>query len=213
MVRVYLKVKRYAQIKKDKVLLQDLAEVRCLEKTVEERVKGLPVYDFAKKGGEACRNRVAISSLKLVKEIEDIYGTIDVIVTGEPDVLVERIRGKEPAGGALIWKILLVCMVTFFGTAFTIMAYHNDIGIVNLFREVYRIFMGSYPDGINVLEIGYSFGLAVGILVFYNHVGKRKLTKDPTPMEVAMYAYEQSVDQALLELADRQGTEQGADSE
>ena len=103
------------------------------------------------------------------------------------------------------------CTTCFFGTAFTIMAYHNDIGIVMLFREVYHIFMGYYPEGPNVLETSYSIGLGLGIVLFYNHIGKRKLTKDPTPIEVAMYQYEQDVDYALIDLADRLGTEKEAD--
>ena len=48
------------------------------------------------------------------------------------------------------------------------------------------------------MEIGYSIGLGVGIVVFYNHIGKRKITKDPTPIEVALRNYEEDVDKALI---------------
>jgi stage V sporulation protein AA len=44
--------------------------------------------------------------------------------------------------------------------------------------------------------------------MFYNHVGGRRLTKDPTPLEVAMRNYEQDVDKALIETAGREGKEQ-----
>ena len=64
------------------------------------------------------------------------------------------------------------------------------------------------PGSINVLEVSYSLGLAVGIIVFYNHIGGRRLTKDPTPIEVAMRNYEYDVDMALIELADREGKEE-----
>lgn len=98
-------------------------------------------------------------------------------------------------------------MVSFFGTAFTIMAYHNDIGINEVFTEVYRLVMAAEPDGPNVLEISYSIGLAAGIIVFFNHVGGRRLTKDPTPLEVAMRKYELDVDMTLIDTADREGKE------
>jgi stage V sporulation protein AA len=98
--------------------------------------------------------------------------------------------------------------VSFFGTAFTIMAYHNDIGINEVFEEVYRMVMNAEPGGVNVLEVSYSIGLAAGIIMFYNHVGGRRLTKDPTPLEVAMRNYEQDVDKALIETAGREGKEQ-----
>ena len=57
-------------------------------------------------------------------------------------------------------KIALVSLVSFFGTAFTIMAYHNDIGIRDVFAELYLIVMGTESDGFTVLEVFYSIGLA-----------------------------------------------------
>jgi stage V sporulation protein AA len=88
------------------------------------------------------------------------------------------------------------------------MAYHNDVGINEVFEEVYRMVMNREPQGPNVLEVSYSIGLALGIIVFYNHIGGRRLTKDPTPIEVAMRNYEYDVDMALIELADREGMEE-----
>lgn len=207
MERVYIKPKRFVQIQKGRVTLGDVAEVYAKEKTLKNRIKTLTVHQFRQ---EVTEKRVVLSALVLVQKIEEACGSIQVELSGEPDILVEWLEHPTEKTFLVGLKIVFVCLVTFFGTGFTIMAYHNDIGIVTLFREVYRIFMGTYPEGPNVLEITYSIGLALGIIVFYNHIGKRKLTKDPTPMEVAMYQYEQSVDFALMELADRQGREQEA---
>ena len=70
---------------------------------------------------------------------------------------------------------------------------------------MYRIVMGVEPAGVTVLEIAYSLGLGLGIIVFFNHVGGRNLTKDPTPIEVALRKYEQDVDQTIIDTADREG--------
>ncbi len=79
------------------------------------------------------------------------------------------------AGG---WRSMcFVCLISFFGTAYTIMAYHNDVGINEVFTEVYRMAMGAEPGGLNTLEVFYSLGLAAGIIVFFNHVGGRRLTR------------------------------------
>lgn len=94
-----------------------------------------------------------------------------------------------------------------FGTAYTIMAYHNDVGINEVFTEVYRMAMGAEPGGLNTLEVFYSLGLAAGIIVFFNHVGGRRLTKDPTPVEVSIKNYETDVDKTLIEQAGREGKE------
>ena len=58
-----------------------------------------------------------------------------------------------------------------------------------------------------MIEISYSIGLALGIIVFFNHVGGRRITKDPTPIEVAMKNYEKDVDTTLIETAGREGKE------
>ena len=65
--------------------------------------------------------------------------------------------------------------------------------------------MGKEADGFTILEVAYSLGLAVGIILFFNHVGGRRITKDPTPIEVEMRVYETDVNKALIETADREG--------
>ena len=67
--------------------------------------------------------------------------------------------------------------------------------------------MGREPESYHVLEISYSLGLAVGIILFFNHVGGRRITRDATPIEVAMKLYERDVDDTLIETADREGKE------
>ena len=85
------------------------------------------------------------------------------------------------------------------------MAFHNDIGINEVFSKLYEMVMGYRGDGYGILELSYSLGLAVGIIVFFNHIGGRRITKDPTPIEVEMRVYEKDVNQALIATADREG--------
>ena len=140
--------------------------------------------------------------------MEECCPGISVEVVGESDVLIEWISVNKHKGWQQWLKILLVSLVSFFGTGFTIMAYHNDVGINEVFTEVYRMVMNKEPGGLNTLEVSYSIGLALGIIVFFNHVGGRRLTKDPTPIEVAMRNYERDVDMTLVEQADREGREE-----
>ena len=72
----------------------------------------------------------------------------------------------------------------------------------------YHPVMNREPQGLNILEVSYSVGLAAGIIIFFNHVGGRRLTKDPTPIEVAMRNYEEDVDKTLIATAGREGREE-----
>ena len=84
------------------------------------------------------------------------------------------------------------------------MSYHNEISIVDLFDEIYVMVTGMDSDGFTAVEAAYSIGLSLGIIIFYNHIGKRKLTPDPSPISVEMRTYEDDVNQALVELANRE---------
>lgn len=203
-ITVYLKCNRSVEVQSEDVFLKDLGSLWCMDKKVSAGLKSLKVHHFQKAGMKRC----VISCLKLVELMEEYCPNITVEVVGEPDVLIEWISVNKHKGWQQWLKIVLVCLVSFFGTAFTIMAYHNDVGINEVFTEVYRMVMNKEPQGLNILEVSYSIGLAAGIIVFFNHVGGRRLTKDPTPIEVAMRNYEADVDMTLLELADREGREE-----
>ena len=91
------------------------------------------------------------------------------------------------------------------------MAFHNDVALEDVLGRIYMLVTGVESDGYTALEISYSIGLAAGIIVFYNHIGGKRLTSDPTPLEVEMRNYERDVNQALVEMADRQKLEKDVD--
>ena len=91
----------------------------------------------------------------------------------------------------------MIGIVIFFGSGFSIMAFHNDIGLVDLFAQIYTQVIGYAPEHIGGLEIGYSVGLALGILIFFNHISLRKKEDDPTPLQVEVSKYEQDVEDTI----------------
>lgn len=201
---VYVKCDRNVEVQRAEVQMTDVGKVQCADKLVNAKLNALKVYQFPKDGSKRC----VISVLKLVELMEKECPGIEVVPLGEPDVLVEWVSVDRRKGTAVWLKAAFVCLVSFFGTAFTIMAYHNDVGINEVFGQLYRLVMNREPQGINVLEISYSVGLFLGIVVFFNHVGGRRLTSDPTPIEVAMRKYEEDVDKTLIAEAGREGREQ-----
>lgn len=72
--------------------------------------------------------------------------------------------------------------------------------------ESYELVTGQESNGFTVMEIMYSVGIAVGIIVFYNHFGGKRITKDPTPIEVQMRLYEDDVNTTLVEGCNRKET-------
>lgn len=217
---VYLKAEKKVKITKDKVYLGDVYKITCADKVLLSKLKVVLIYDFANKNVhkeektavKASKNpynqdRAVISILKVIETVEQFGANIEIISLGENDVVLERIKSQKEKGIKVVLKVIFVSLICFFGTAFTIMAFHNDINVIGLFEETYALFGLSYNGRIGALELGYSIGLAVGIIVFYNHLGKRRITKDPTPLEVEMRIYEDDVNQTLIDNASREKIE------
>lgn len=197
---VYIKPKRNAEVMKEDVFLKDIASLTCTDEPLLAKAKALKVYHF-QDGGE---KRVVISNLRLIELIQGLEKGVSVENVGEMDTLIKLVKMEKKC--FLVWmKVVFVALISFFGTAFTIMAFHNDIGIHDVFNRIYEQVMGQASNGFTTLEVTYSLGLAVGITLFFNHIGGRRITQDPTPIEVEMRVYEKDVDDTLIETADREG--------
>jgi len=208
-INVYIIAEKNVEVIKDEVFLKDVAKIYCSDENVTAKVKALKIFTFSKEHEKKLKkteiNRQVVNVLKLIEMIEAAHPGITVNSLGEMDVLVEKIQKRKHKQPMEFIKICVASSIVFFGTAFTIMAFHNDISINKVFSKVYELVMGQPGTGYTVLEIAYSIGLALGILIFFNHVGGRRITKDPTPIEVAMRIYEEDVNKALVATADREG--------
>lgn len=205
-VTVYVKAERNTEMRTDEVFLKNIASVYCEDKAVCAKVRAIRLHTFRPEG----EKRFFISMTEVVRLIKETAAGAEVESIGEPDMMIERVYVEKKKGIIEVFKILLVSLVCFFGASFTIMAFHNDIGIVDVFAKYYELVMGESSSGFTVLEISYSIGLSAGIILFFNHIGGRRVTKDPTPIEVEMAVYEEDVEKALIKTADREGAEVNA---
>ncbi|MDE6606343.1 MAG: stage V sporulation protein AA [Lachnospiraceae bacterium] len=200
---IYIKMEQNTEVTQPDVFLKDIAQIVCTDSSVEAKVKAIKVHKFREDGVQ----KVALSLTKIITMIGEICPEASVQNIGETDALIELVNVNKHKGLMQTLKIIFVAAVSFFGTAFTIMAYHNDIGIADIFEKFYIMVMGN-PGNSAVLEVFYSIGLSLGIIIFFNHIGGRRITKDPTPIEVEMRIYESDVNKALIETASREGKEE-----
>ncbi|MCD8132160.1 MAG: stage V sporulation protein AA [Lachnospiraceae bacterium] len=196
--QIYIQCRQHSAVKEGKVRLKDLGEVFSAQPEWAAKAKAMAVCTLQKPG-----DRAVISSLYLIEKIKALIPECEVVNLGEADVIAEW----EPERKQNLWKLAFICLIVFFGTAFTIMAFHNDVDIRGIFDHVYQLSGAVAPEGLGVLEVSYCIGLFVGITVFFNHFGKRKKRNDPTPVQVSMYTYEQNINQSIMNAADREGEE------
>lgn len=196
---VYLKFEAKIQTDQEKVYVSDVAEIVCRNNQKKEQIRNIAIHSFG------IPDRDVVTALYIVNEIEKQVRDVVVVPLGAENVILERSKNKQPSRLFEIVKVVFVSMVCFFGTGFTIMAFQNDIGIRGVFEQISSLITGTDGLGVMILEISYAFGLTAGILLFFNHIGKRRITKDPTPIEVSMRNYEDDVNKTLSETWDREG--------
>ena len=146
----------------------------------------------------------------VIQKIHEIYPELEVQSIGESDFILQLPPEKKSRIVEGI-KVSLVCTVSFFGSVFAMMTFNEDVSTLDSFRKVYTWVMGQPPQGATLLELCYSIGVSVGIIVFFNHFGQKRLTKEPSPVEVEMSDYDKQVYTTLIQHAGRKGLQKDVD--
>ena len=191
---LYLKIDSNVLVHQKNLIVKDIAQTACANSSVQNKIQTLKLSNLQilKPG------RYVKSVLDVLEAIQKEYPSLKIENLGEADFIItyEEEKGKSRLIGYL--KTILVSVLSFFGAAFSIMTFNNDVDIRGLFADVYLLFTGQTSDGFTVLELAYSFGLGIGIILFFNHFAGKRIETDPTPMDVQMHTYEQDVNQTIM---------------
>ena len=98
------------------------------------------------------------------------------------------------------------------GSATAIMSFHTDAQIPMVFQNYYRIFFQKESEKPLIIDIPYSIGLAFGIIIFFNHFMGKKMSEEPTPIEVEMSTYETAVNSTVIDQMTEKKAEKADDS-
>lgn len=200
---IYIKGEQNVEVQHPDVTLGDIVQFECSNPEVLPKLRTLKIMKFQEDKGCRC----VISILKIMECIHRQYPAYDLQNVGEVDIIVTYEKPQKE-NSVLQWlKVLSVVAITFAGAAFSIMTFNNDVDTTRLFGQIYELLMGSPSDGFTILEFMYCVGIIVGILIFFNHFGKKKFDVDPTPLEVEMRLYENDIQTTLIENYSRKGQE------
>lgn len=201
---VYLKIEQNTVIHKPDVVLKDVGKVECENKEIKAKINQMRIYRFGTPPKNKQRMAQTFSVLKVIELIHADYPNITVMNLGESDFIVHYVWKKNNVVLQLL-KTVLICIGLFFGGALTIMTFNKDASVMVVFDLFYHQVTGRAANGVTILDIGYCIGMPLGIILFYNHFGKKKLTDDPTPIQISMRKYEQDVDTTYIENSSREG--------
>ena len=205
---LYLKFEKNTATYNRTVTIGEVGELQCADQAIVNRLKTEKLHTFQdiKKGKHSCAARKVFSILDVVEKIHAVYPNLEIQNMGETDFIVEYSTKPKDNPVVTFLKVSVVCLSCFFGSAFSIIAINEHVSTADLFGNFYQLMTGQESNGFTILELTYSLGLSVGIVAFFNHIGGRRLTKEPTPIEVEMRVYEEDVNTTLIHTASRNGS-------
>jgi len=195
---IYIKPKKKVTLSnRTEVLIKDVADV-VATKEVAGKIKNMQLITIDNNAGKKQNHLISITDIIAV--IQKTYPNFTVNNVGEMDTWVQYMTKKSPDRTWLKWlKVAMVVVILFVGSSTAIMSFHTDGQIPKIFEKYYSIFFGKEKTNPSIIAIPYAIGLGVGIIVFYNHFMGKRLTGDPTPIEVEMEQYDREVTETMVD--------------
>jgi stage V sporulation protein AA len=137
------------------------------------------------------KNIIVIDLAQLIMAIRKVDPQIDVQTFGPSQTIIEVIYSKKKMSYltfALVWFLL------FIGAGMTIMNFHVDVSMGEVHQKVFTLITGKLDEKPLLIQIPYSFGLGIGMILFFNHFFKKRFNEEPSPLEVEMFNYQQDLD-------------------
>lgn len=192
---VYMKKMVYLRMKKsiirrqrDEVFLKDICFISTdADEKEQHELENLPVYHITKKD----KNIVVIDSFLIIKHLNQRYPHLDIQLIG-PTYSIIRIESKQASPAILV--ILFVWLLLFIGAAMTIMNFHEDVSMQAVQQKLHFLLTGERKEYPLWIQIPYSIGIGVGMLLFFNHWFQKRFNEEPSPLEVEIYKYQQDLD-------------------
>ena len=191
---VYVKFEKNVEVHSRQVTLGQAGQIYCADPALQEKCRAMKLAEIKEDGS----GRQVCSVLDVIRLLQAADSSLNVASLGEPDFIIHY----QPEGSSRRlrhWiKTLAVCGIVFIGAAFAIMTFNNDGDVPKIFSDLYFQMTGEKGADANVLNISYSIGLPLGIIIFFNHFSRLAFSSDPTPLEVQMRSYEDDVDTTVI---------------
>ncbi|OEH93588.1 stage V sporulation protein AA [Bacillus solimangrovi] len=187
----YLRLHQRVMTKQNQALrLSDVARISA-EVEVKEIIKDIIVHQVSPQD----KSIIIIEMIKIIDLIMEVDPEIDIQITGPNQVLVEVMVAKKN------WSILsfsAVWLLLFFGAGLAIMNFHEDVSMQGVHQKIYTLITGKEEKKPLLFQIPYSIGLGLGMVLFFNHLFKKRFNEEPSPLEVEMFKYQQDLDQYMI---------------
>lgn len=189
---LYLRLKKRIYIRPERsVTLGQAARLLAISDEQEEQLNKLVLYQHRKADG----NRVVIDLLQIVKAIRELEPELTVEAYGDPQVLI--MVSEKPVKPRII-VLLFAWLLLFFGAGLAIMNFHTDVSMKEVHIRIVELITGKQTEHPLWFQIPYSFGIGFGMILFFNHLFRKRFNEEPNPLEVELFTYQENVNAYVI---------------
>lgn len=189
---IYLRMKKNLEIKNPiEVKLKDVAYLSSNSKTNLKELEEIRIYRITEKDKEI----VIIDSFFIIKYLTENYPKLEIQLIGPEQTIIRISKYKKNPN---IFIVVLVWLLLFIGTAMTIINFHYDVSMQAVQQKLHYLLTGEENKFPLWIQIPYSFGLGIGMILFFNHWFKKRFNEEPSPLEVEIHKYQLSLDDYVI---------------
>jgi len=189
---LYVKMKKRVSVKDGQLIrLKDICDLLSSEEDLDS-LRELPIERVTSTAG----NYLIIDVVKLFQLIAKQNPLLDLRCLGPTQTIVEvKKNDRLPK-----WLFVgFVWLILFIGSGLTIMNFHTDVSMKQVHQRIYYLVTGKQEKKPLALQIPYSLGIGAGMILFFNHVLKKRISDEPSPMDLEVYQYQETIDQYLID--------------
>ncbi|WP_059171014.1 stage V sporulation protein AA [Bacillus sp. FJAT-27445] len=189
---VYIRMRnRIIANPEQEIKIAHIAQILAAE-PMEKAIKELSIHQITKRDS----NFVVIDAMKVIRKITGLYPDSDIQAIGPAQTLIEVTVEKRRK--LALPFFILIWLLLFFGSGMAIMNFHDDVSMKSVQSKLYFIITGRESNQPLLFQIPYSLGLGLGMVLFFNHIFKKRINEEPSPLEVEMFNYQQSMDNYVM---------------
>ncbi|PGT83744.1 stage V sporulation protein AA [Bacillus sp. AFS040349] len=185
---VYIRLRHRIQVHSNDVITIDKIALVVGDKELTEKLNKIVIHKIQLSD----KNMVVIDVMHVLREIHKYDRQIDVQAIGATQTIVEIMYQKKKLSPLLF---CLVWLLLFIGAGLAIMNFHEDVSMQAVHQRIYKIVTGKENAQPLILQIPYSLGLGLGMVLFFNHLFKKRINEEPSPLEVEIFNYQLDLDQ------------------
>ncbi|TCT25639.1 stage V sporulation protein AA [Melghiribacillus thermohalophilus] len=188
---VYIRLKNYIKAtEKQKLMLKDIAYITGNSKFIP-RLKHTFIYQLK----SSDQKYIVMDIFTVITELHEQFPNIEFQPVGPNQTIVEIERRKRQPN---LLAVTGIWILLFVGSGMAIMNFHYDVSMQEVQQKLHYMLTGEQQKFPLWIQIPYSIGLGLGMILFFNHVFKKRFNEEPSPLEVEMFNYEQDLNQYVI---------------